>query len=123
MTQLRPMTATVDCGTCTACCHQVVFLMPSDDASLYEVEKIDAPNPISGAPVTLMLPFFDGHCGYLIDGKCSIYEKRPEVCRAFDCAGWVRLTMSRTTRTERRREMGKTIDPEMWKAGRERLST
>lgn len=24
-------------------------------------------------------------CAYLIDGKCTIYEKRPQVCRKFDC--------------------------------------
>lgn len=114
--------ATVNCGSCTACCHQAVFLMPGDDVGLYdEAEKFEVQNPISKEPVTFMMPFFDGHCGYLIDGKCSIYEKRPKMCRAFDCVGWVRLTLSRTTRTERRREMGKTIDPAIWKAGQERM--
>ena len=32
-----------------------------------------------------VLPVVDGRCAYLIDGRCSIYDKRPKVCRAFDC--------------------------------------
>ncbi|MCK4521986.1 MAG: YkgJ family cysteine cluster protein [Nanoarchaeota archaeon] len=27
----------------------------------------------------------DGSCYYLMDGKCSIHNKRPEACRAFFC--------------------------------------
>lgn len=26
-------------------------------------------------------------CVYLRDGRCSIYERRPRICRSFDCAG------------------------------------
>lgn len=30
----------------------------------------------------------EGACEHLVDGNfCSIYEKRPEVCRAYDCKG------------------------------------
>jgi Fe-S-cluster containining protein len=27
----------------------------------------------------------DGSCVYLGDQGCSIYERRPQMCRAFDC--------------------------------------
>jgi hypothetical protein len=26
-----------------------------------------------------------GHCPMLVDGKCSIYEHRPQTCRSYDC--------------------------------------
>jgi len=29
----------------------------------------------------------DGICTHLIDGRCEVYEQRPQSCRAFDCRG------------------------------------
>jgi hypothetical protein len=47
----------VPCGDCSACCH---------DIAPFEMRE-------------------DGSCINLLDGKCSIYETRPNACRAFDC--------------------------------------
>ncbi len=34
-------------------------------------------------------------CTYLRDGRCSIYEARPRVCRTFDCTGDGRFDLLR----------------------------
>ena len=60
------------CDDCTACCKGMyVQIEQGDDPSLFDDNGI--------------LPTEDGHCAYLVDNKCSIYDKRPKVCRAFDC--------------------------------------
>lgn len=33
----------------------------------------------------IVMEIKDGVCGYLKDGKCSIYEKRPIPCREWYC--------------------------------------
>lgn len=32
----------------------------------------------------------NGDCVYLGPGGCSIYDRRPILCRAFDCRDWAR---------------------------------
>lgn len=60
-----------------------------------------------------------GGCIYLGDYGCTIYEKRPEMCRVFDC----RKMFLETTRTERR-HLTKTgvADKRIFEAGRARSS-
>lgn len=49
------------------------------------IDKVIPPGPCVKAPI------FDGYticqkgdrCAYLVEGKCIIYDKRPEVCRLF----------------------------------------
>ncbi len=80
--------ATLHCDGCTACCrggrvtlHQSL----GDDVTLYEVDT-------SG---DVLKRKADGSCHYLGEQGCTIYERRPVVCRAFDCRSyatspWVR---------------------------------
>ena len=107
--------------TCTACCRdQLVLLTGNDDPSLYETRA--AINPMTGAAALALLQQPDGACQYLGEAGCTIYDRRPEMCRAFSCVGFVQRLMETTTRAERRRIYGKALatDP-VWNAGRARL--
>ena len=55
----------VPCDGCTACCRS----------------KMRVPDGNGG----FLAKRDDGSCVHLIDGQCSIYERRPPACRAFDC--------------------------------------
>lgn len=67
---------TVPCGTCVECCKCLVFPAKEkgDDPSLYD---LDEDGYIKQTP--------EGWCIYLKDGKCSVYDKRPFLCRVYDC--------------------------------------
>ena len=86
-----PHDAIVPCGTCTLCCQgDVIALFPEDgdDVASYVTDTISG--------VTIIKR--DGPCcRYLIDGRCSIYERRPVICRFFDCRG-IYQSQSRTER-------------------------
>lgn len=114
----------VDCGACSACCkRELIPLVAGDDPANYPGAFKD-----EGLPVRDLLPsalgYFlphssDGNCAFLIGGRCSIYEKRPIICKSFSCVGLVRCTLSQTTRAERRRAgLTKTA---VWAAGLSRL--
>ena len=79
--------AIVPCGTCHACCHSPVAVSPEagDDPSLYKLAiSVDRTAPNQHAMVTLdRKP--DGSCYALRNGRCTIWDKRPRVCRNFDC--------------------------------------
>lgn len=68
----------VDCGNCSACCYQLVLLTENDVRAIYDTEEL--------APGMFFLKrTVNGACIYLKDNKCSIHNRRPQVCRAFDC--------------------------------------
>jgi len=74
--------ATVPCGTCTLCCYgQDVVLLAGDDATLDAVPA----NIIGVGRVRVLRRRSDGACVYLGPDGCTIYERRPHVCRIFDC--------------------------------------
>lgn len=75
----------VPCGECNSCCKGMdISLDPNfDDCSLYK-------GLVPTGPLDLecdwKLPMDDNRlCGYFVDGKCSIYSKRPHCCKTFDC--------------------------------------
>lgn len=75
-------TRIVPCNGCTACCHDdAVFLHPEggDDLSAYKTEKT-----ADGRFLVALQASRD--CVYL-DRKngCTIWERRPTVCRELDC--------------------------------------
>lgn len=119
----------VDCTGCPAsCCRsELVALIEGDDINDYPLAiKADARTKaflMSALPSAIgwLLPHnSDGACVYLQDNKCSIYEKRPTMCRSFSCIGWVTRILETTTRAERRRDK-EFIDTDVWKAGEERI--
>jgi len=82
-------TATLPCGSCVLCCtdNQAVVLHPEDcdDPRDYGT-VIEAPHPLYPDRTIYMLPHkADGSCTFLGPFGCSIYAKRPAICRTFDC--------------------------------------
>jgi hypothetical protein len=73
--------STVPCGTCSACCRSDfdINLETQDDPTLYQTQV----GPKTGQLSLAKTP--DGACVYLQNDKCSIYDRRPNVCRSFDC--------------------------------------
>lgn len=74
--------SSVPCGACSMCCfHQQVVVLPGDDANLDVVPEI-----VPGAGRRMVLRRRqDGGCVYLGEHGCSIYERRPRICRETDC--------------------------------------
>jgi hypothetical protein len=75
----------VPCGGCTECCKsgQGLFLHPEqgDDVSSYQVKVVAD----SEGPVYLLATTESGACVYLGASGCTIYDRRPLLCRSFDC--------------------------------------
>lgn len=71
----------VPCGSCTECCRsgQGLFLHPEqgDDIGSYRTEA-------RGGRL-LLATDESGACVYLGANGCTIYERRPLLCRSFDC--------------------------------------
>lgn len=81
-------TTDVPCGTCTACCtsSQFVHIAPDEVDAPGEIPA-DVLFPAPRLPVGHVLMGCDeiGHRPILIDGACSVYERRPRTCRTYDC--------------------------------------
>ncbi len=80
--------AEVPCGGCTGCCRASYFIhiRPEETGALRRIPKrllFRAP----GLPAGHLLMGYNaqGECPMLRDGKCAIYEDRPQTCRDFDC--------------------------------------
>lgn len=75
------------CDGCTECCrsNQGLVLHPEqgDDVDSYE-HRILA-RRATGEPVFVLATDASGRCVYLGDRGCTIYERRPLLCRTFDC--------------------------------------
>jgi Fe-S-cluster containining protein len=75
--------ATVTCASCAAsCCRLEVMLMPEDDVP-------DALTAVDRWGGTVMARLNDGWCAALDRETmlCTIYERRPSVCRDFEMGG------------------------------------
>ncbi|MDE3197709.1 MAG: YkgJ family cysteine cluster protein [Acidobacteriota bacterium] len=77
----------VPCKGCTECCrhNSAVFLHPGegDDVRSYQVRAIARPE--NGELVFLLATKENKECVYLGPDGCTIYERRPFLCRSFDC--------------------------------------
>ncbi|REK56657.1 MAG: YkgJ family cysteine cluster protein [Bacteroidetes bacterium] len=77
--------AIVPCNGCNLCCNfNEQFLAPI----LTEEEKAIFNNACWQDPDTgswKMKMKETGGCYFLVQGKCSIYDHRPQFCRSFDC--------------------------------------
>ena len=86
--QLNGKEADVPCGSCNACCKSFYFIhiTASDVGALKVIPKellVQAPGLPSGHFV--MGYTEQGHCPMLVNERCSIYNDRPQTCRAYDC--------------------------------------
>jgi hypothetical protein len=77
----------VPCNTCVACCRsgQALLLHPGqgDDVGSYDV--VVSTDAETGKPVFRLAAKEDGSCTYLGPSGCTIYPRRPLLCRSFDC--------------------------------------
>lgn len=108
----------VPCKTCTACCRGDILVLPGDSHRDYETVEFN--HPFMGPSVRLAQNP-DGTCIYLKDG-CLIYDKRPTVCKAFDCRKFYGLFMDAPE--DERQFIVETglIGRDVIEAGRSRLS-
>jgi len=74
------------CGKCTGVCckqndHDFAVLLEEDES---EYESIVVEDGFVGE--VRVIPYRNGQCIYLgVDDRCTIYERRPRACVAFDC--------------------------------------
>lgn len=75
--------ADVPCGDCNACCHEMSVYLDDDELGEYRsVIEVDE----QGQNRPRLERADDDSCVYLDDsGACSIYTRRPRLCRTFDC--------------------------------------
>ncbi len=78
----------VPCGACTGCCTSSYFIRikPFETGAISRIPKellFPAPGLSRG---NYVLGYDEnGHCPMFKNGKCKIYNSRPETCRLYDC--------------------------------------
>jgi Fe-S-cluster containining protein len=111
---------TVPCNGCTLCCRRdMIVLLPEDgdDVDSYKHEIMSVPG---AGDIAIIKKGADGNCIYLGADGCTIHDRAPVICRAFDCRDLYRTK----TRQERRRLIAMGIaSKEVFDAGRDRLHT
>ena len=109
----------VPCNGCRACClHDMIPLMPErgDLIWTYEHEVIAT---LAG-PAAVLRCAESGECIYLGRDGCTIHDRAPAICKAFDC----RAMFLSKTRAERHAMVGSGMaSKEVFSAGRKRLET
>lgn len=108
----------VPCNGCSLCCRRdAIVLMDGERPEDYEVEEMRTK---AGEIFHLVKKGPDGNCIYLGDSGCTIHDRAPEICRAFDC----RRAYQMIPRRERRARLAQGIaDKAVYEAGRKRLHT
>jgi uncharacterized protein len=95
----------VACNGCTKCCKgDTIFLHPDlgDDLAFFAGNYKTEFNPLANRRQFALLHKRNGDCVYLGESGCTIYEKRPAICKTFSCVGvWRKL--QDVPRPERRR--------------------
>lgn len=95
------LTSIVPCNGCTACCRgELVVICEEidgdpgkwDTVALAECGEagVLANEMMHGFGDLRVLRQVEGACVYLGDQGCTIYERRPAMCRSFDCRAMVR---------------------------------
>lgn len=77
----------VPCNTCTECCRssQGLFLHPEHGDEVDKYRHQTMTDQTTGKPVFLLATEANGQCVYLGAHGCTIYGRRPLLCRSFDC--------------------------------------
>jgi hypothetical protein len=77
----------VPCNGCTECCrsNQGLVLHPEQGDEVESYRHRVVADPATGNPVFLLAAEANGQCVYLGATGCTIYDRRPLLCRSFDC--------------------------------------
>jgi Fe-S-cluster containining protein len=94
-----------ECATCPGhCCkNDTIILHPEfgDVVSTYDTEATT--HPMTGELAHMLKHKPNGDCIYFGEvggvGRCTVYQRRPAICRSFDCG----LSYAKLPREERRR--------------------
>lgn len=116
----RPPDATVPCAGCTACCRNaLIFMLPEhgDRHELYDC--FAASHPFTGEPSFAIKQKENGDCAHLGEHGCEVYDRRPVICRTYDCRDFLRRFGDR--HAQRRAVRDQKVSPEIYKAGRQRM--
>lgn len=85
--QVRAGRTEVACNGCTECCRSnqalVLEAAAGDDVASYQHKVLR--DRASGEQVFALATDENGWCVYLGEHGCTIYERRPNLCRSFDC--------------------------------------
>ena len=86
-------TAIVPCGMCTLCCRggEAIVLHPEcgDRISDYKTREVWHPL-FNDRPAHILEQQPNGDCIYVGPFGCTIHDRRPVICREFDCRALVR---------------------------------
>jgi uncharacterized protein len=80
--------ADVPCGSCVGCCVSSYFIpvRAQDTAARARIAPELLVHAPGQPPDHHMLGYrADGHCPMLEQGRCTIYDDRPQTCRDYDC--------------------------------------
>lgn len=80
-----PETSQVNCGSCRLCCKGDSIILHEGHDNPNNYETVEILSPITGKPTLILAHKENGDCIYLGENGCTIYEKRPMICREFDC--------------------------------------
>jgi Fe-S-cluster containining protein len=120
---MKPKDANVPCGACTACCWQTdIHLLPEHGDRPADFEhRVPTVNPLTGVPGFKLAHSSDGSCVYLTAAGCSIYDKRPTICRVYDCR---RMYLRLGNHADRKQAVRDgLVDKSVLRAARARLHT
>lgn len=121
-----PQRVEVPCGACRQCCqgNSIVILLPDegDDVESYEHEVIEleasrlGPLDHLAGRGAILKSKENGDCVYLGPEGCTIRDRAPVICRAFDC----RLLLRGRSRGELRKMIAQgLLDQKIVDRGRE----
>lgn len=86
-----------------------------DDVASYEHTYLTPPGK---EPIPIVKQKPNGDCFYLGEGGCTIHDRAPAICRAFDCRRW----FLKYSNGERKRMIRSGFaTKEIFKAGQRRL--
>ena len=77
---------------CNRCCYLKTIVLRPDLGDDIKGLNAEWDNDLK----KWLMPRKDGHCVYLVDGRCTMYETRPTICRKYDC----RLTLATFTKRQ-----------------------
>lgn len=69
---------------CGECCSRFLPLADFEVRRLSQLGDMTAGHPKYDGAIDMTCPFLDS------DRNCAIYDDRPIICRAFDCADWAK---------------------------------
>ena len=109
----------VPCNGCRArCLHDMIPLLPErgDLIWTYKHEVVAT----AAGPKAVLQRGKTGECIYLGRDGCTIHDRAPAICRAFDCR---HLFLSKTRAERLALAISGVVSNEVFSAGRKRLKT